>query len=92
MDDEIQPPPAFANRPESRIQRRLVGYVHVQQEIRSDRGRKRLHPLAERLSLKGKRQFGPLVGRRPGDAPGDGTVVGDPHHKPALALQKIAHQ
>ena len=36
-------------------------------------------PAAERVTLIGECQFGTLARQHPGDAPGDGTVVGDTH-------------
>src|SRR5690349_11589212 len=48
----------------------------------------RLDPLLQRVALIGESEFRAMLMRRPGDAPGDGTVVRDPHDEAALA----AHQ
>jgi hypothetical protein len=48
-------------------------------------GRQRLDALPERLALVGQRDLGALVGEGLGNAPGNGTVVGDTHDEAALA-------
>ena len=73
------------------IDRRDVLDVAGQHEIGADRGGERLDPLAERVALIGEGELRPVRGERPGDAPGDRVVVGDPHDQPALAVHQPVH-
>ena len=59
--------------------------------LRADRFGERLDPPAERLALVGEGELRAVRGERPGDAPGDRMVVGDPHHQAALALHQLRH-
>ena len=54
------PQRSFSAAKQASIEAVVVHHVDIDQEIRPDRGRQRLHPLAERLALIGKRQFRPL--------------------------------
>ena len=62
--------------------------VAGQHEIGAERLGQRHDALAERRRLVGEGKLGAVLGEALGDAPGDGMVVGDPHHQAALA----AHQ
>ena len=48
------------------------------------------HMLAHPLVLVGDGQFRAFRGQLLGDAPGDGPLVGDPHHQPPLPLHEHA--
>ena len=64
---------------------------HGSTQRRAERLRQRLDAPAERLALIGEGERRAVRGERPGDAPGDRVVVGDPHDQPALALHQLRH-
>jgi hypothetical protein len=91
VDHEIEAAPCLAQLGETGIHRRVVHHVHIDQQRGTDRGRQRLHPLAEGLTLVGKRKLRAFGMQRLGDAPCDRAFVGHAHDEPALALHQIRH-
>jgi hypothetical protein len=91
VDHEIQAAPFLLERGEGRVQRGIVHHVDLDQNVRAQAFRQRLHALAKGLSLVGEGKLCPFGGHRLGDAPGDRAVVGDAHDQPALALHQIGH-
>ena len=85
VDHEINAPPHPFELTEDRIQRGAVGDVARQHHVGTDRLRERFDPFAERVPLVGQRQPGTGASHRLGDAPGQRTIVGDPHDQALLA-------
>ena len=88
MDDEVDAVPARGDGLEQRVDRGLVRDIAFRQEIRADLCRQRLDPFLECLALIGKGQFGALIGKCLGNAPGDGFVIGQTHDKAATTLHQ----
>ena len=84
-------PHLLLDRVENRVDRGDVLDVAGHDQSRADRFGERLHALGQRVALIGEGELGAVRGQRLGDAPGDGVVVGDPHHQPAFSLHQSRH-
>ena len=91
MHDKIKAAPFGFQRRESLVHLLRVGDVDVDHRVRTHAFSQRLQPFAKGLALVGKRKLRALGGTGFGDAPCDGTFVGDAHDKPAFAFKKICH-
>lgn len=89
VDDEVELAPELLDLGEDRVDRRAVGDVAMADDMAAKLLGKRLDPLLQRIALIGEGEFRSRIRRRLGDAPGDGPVVRDAHHEPALALEEI---
>ncbi len=87
MDQEVEPAPDLLHRLESGIDRGGIGDVAVTHDDPVELLRQRSHALFERLALEREGQFGAGGPRRLGDAPGDGSVVGEAHDEATTAGQ-----
>ena len=85
MNDKIQRIPAGVQLFERRIQRCVVGYIHIHHEIRPNGFRQRLKTLTKRLALIGKGKLCPRFGTGLGNAPRNRAFVGHAHNQPAFA-------
>ena len=85
MNDEVEPPPPFAERLEDGVEAGVVHDVAGQDQVRADRLRERADALAQRLALIGERHLAAVRVHRLGDRPGDRAIVGDPHDQASLA-------
>jgi hypothetical protein len=85
MDDEIQLAPALLQFPECGIDGGHVRDIAGQHDCRARFRCQRIDALLQGIALIGKGQFGAMVGASLGNAPGDGTVVGDAHDQALLA-------
>jgi len=90
MDQEVELAPGAVDGRENSVHGRSVGDIAGDDEACAEFVGERFDSLLDRLALVGERQFGALCGTRLGDAPGDGTVVGDAHDEPAFARHQIA--
>ena len=88
VNHEIKAAPDFFQMGEQRIERLATGDITLDHLGRAKRGDQRLDPLPEGLALIRERQFSPLIGAGPGNAPGNRLVVGKAHDQPAFARQK----
>ena len=92
MNDKIKGAPAVLETVEQRVQAGLVANVAGQHDIAAELSGQRIDPLFQRITLIGERQFRPGLGQGPGNAPGDGFVIGKAHDQPTLALhQSVFH-
>src|SRR5271166_2295078 len=91
MHEKIERAPFLCQHRKGRVDRVNLLDVTRQQKRSADRLRQRPHPSAERLALISEGKGGAVRGKRPGNAPGDGVVVCDPHDQPALALHQLRH-
>ena len=91
MDQEIERAPLLADGRERGVDRCGLLDVARQHQRGADRLGERLDAASERLALVGEGERRAMGGKRPGDAPGDRVVVGDPHDQPALALHQLRH-
>ena len=91
MNQKVEFPPTGGNGVKCPVQRRIIGNIHIQKKIRTDPFGKWPHTFAEPVTLIGECQFCPMGGKLMGNAPGNGLVIRDAHHKPALTLHNIRH-
>ncbi len=68
------------------VERVHVGHVAIDQQFGSKLLRERPDALLQRLALVRKSQLGALVAQRARNAPGQRTVVRQPHDQALLAL------
>ena len=90
MDKEIKLAPFRFQFRKDRIHARRVRDVARQDHGRTDGLSQRRHALLQRFALIGECDFGTLIGAGLGNAPGNGSVVGDTHDQAALAGHKAA--
>ncbi len=72
---------------EDRVDGGGVGDVAMAGDMGADAFGERAHALFQRFALIGEGELGARVMGGLGDAPGDGSVVGDAHNQAALACQ-----
>jgi hypothetical protein len=89
VDDEVELAPELLFGVEHRIDGRRIGDVAMADDMAAEFRRQRLDALLQRIALIGEGEFGALRLARLGNAPGDGTVVGDAQNDAALALEQI---
>ena len=85
VNDKIQIAPFFIQGGEDDGDARFILDVAGEHDGGAERFGKRLHALAEDLSLIGEGQFGAVPAQGLGDPPRDGMVVGNPHDEAFFA-------
>ena len=85
VDNEVEAAPLFFDTSENIIDAGEIEDIALLDDLRTQRLRQRRSAAAESAALICEGEFGALSGERAGNAPGDRSVVGDAHHKTALA-------
>ncbi len=91
MNEKIERAPAAAKLGKYGVDRLYVLAVARLDEVGADRRRERLHAFAESIALIGEGELCAVGGKRLGDAPRNGVIVGDPHDQAALAVHQSRH-
>jgi len=87
---EVEGAPRLLHRCEGGIEAGIVGHLARHYQVGAERFGQRLYPLQQRLALIGEGHLRPGVMHGLGDAPGDRSVIGDPHDQAALAGHQAA--
>ena len=85
MHDEVDLAPVLFQPGKNRIDRLEIGHIAVTGHEGAQFLRQRLDTLLQRVALPGQRNFRARVGTGLGDAPSDGTIIGDTHDEAAFA-------
>ena len=85
MDDEVELAPGSFDLVEHGVDRGGVGHVAMADDEGVELLGERTDALLQRVALIGEGEVGARRAGRLGDAPGDGTVVGEAHDESAPA-------
>jgi hypothetical protein len=88
VDEKVERAPGRAHGREGGIDALGFGDVTITNHNAADIAGKRLDAFLERIALVGEGERGAVGVARLGDAPGERTMVGDPHDQATLAAQK----
>ena len=92
MDHEIELAPFGLEFIEHRIDGRDILDIAGHHQRGADAFGERPDALAERLTLIGEGQFGPMLRQHLRDAPGNRILVGDAHDEAAFSLHEDSHE
>ena len=87
MDHEVDGAPEAAHLLEDGIDGGAVRHVAMADDRSVELLRQGLHAFFKRIALIGEGEFRPVLARRLGNAPGNGTIIRHAHDQAALAGQ-----
>src|SRR6185295_8911058 len=89
VHQEIEATPLLLQHRKDMVELVILFHIGGEHEFRADRRRQRFQTFGLRLALIGERNLGTMRTKHAGNTPGDGMVVGDPHHQAPLALHQF---